>query len=216
METQGQNSLKGLIKFKNFMAISFLLFSAFALGQKTYDDFEGNSTVCYNIKKGGSIDTTASNPSPDKVNASAKCAMYTRGKQRYDNIKMCTKTKLADVPSYATYLGQPAKIKMKVYTDAPVGTLVEIHLQKKAGNAYPEGTYAQFQAYTTKSGAWEELEFKFAETPKGSQTSAEEIEQVTLLFAPNTTDKVTFYFDEVTGPGFSTNNATVTKDQGTK
>jgi hypothetical protein len=216
METLLKDGPSGLSKIKNYITVSFLLLTGFIVGQQTYDNFEGNSLVCYNIKKGGSIDTTATNPAPDKINSSGKCARYVRGKYRYDNIKMCTKTKLTGIADYATYLGQPAKIKMKVYTNAPVGTLVEIHLQKKSGNAYPEGTFAQFQAYTTVSGAWEELEFKFAETPKGSQTSADEIEQVTLLFNPNSTDKEIFYFDDISGPGFIASNASTTKGPETK
>jgi hypothetical protein len=213
MKTQLNNSLSKLGKVKRSLAASFLLFTGFAFAQQPYDNFEGNSVVCYNVKKGGALDTTAANPAPDKVNGSAKCAKYVRGKQEYDNIKMCTKAKLGDISSYATYLGQPSKIKMKVYTTAPVGTLVEIHLQKKTGNAYPEGTHSQFQAYTTKSGEWEELEFKFAETPKGSKTTAEEIEQVTLLFAPGSKSKDVFYFDDITGPAPVESSST---SQGTK
>jgi len=80
--------------------------------------------------------------------------------------------KLADVSPFATYLGIPPKIKMKIYTTAPVGTLVEILLGSKNGNNdYPAGTNSQYQAYTTVSNGWQQLEFKFSQIPQGSETS---------------------------------------------
>src|SRR5690606_16035960 len=95
------------------------------------------------------------------------------------------------------------KLRMKVYTDAPAGSVVELQLGKQDGNAYPEGTHSQYQAVTTKSGAWEELEFRFVTVPKGSETSARQVNQVTILFRPNTADAYVFYFDDLRGPVIS-------------
>jgi hypothetical protein len=89
---------------------------------------------------------------------------------------------------------------MKVLTDAPVGTLIEIQLGKTTGPAYPDGTHSQYQARTTVSGSWEELEFTFSQVPKGSQTTDREVNQMTLLFMPNSNKVATFYFDDLTGP----------------
>jgi hypothetical protein len=186
---------------KTFSVLALVMAGGFLFGQQSYDNFEGNSVVCYNVSKGGKIDTLAANPAPDNINSSKQCAKYTRnGKEKYDNIKMSTKGKLGDVTKFASYTGQPDKIRMKVYTNAPVGTLIELQLGKKDGPAYPEGVNSQYQAVTTKSGAWEELEFKFSQTPQGSQTSVEEVDQITLLFNPNTNTDYVFYFDDITGP----------------
>jgi len=157
---------------------------------------------CSMVQKNGVLDTAAKNPAPDKVNNSAKCAMYVRNHgKKFDNIKMNIAGKLSDVSMYATYVGIPPKFKMKVYTTAPVGTLVEILLGNKIGNnAYPDGTNSQYQAHTTVSNAWEELEFKFAQIPEGSKTSATDVDQITLLFNPNSSTSDTYYFDDLTGP----------------
>jgi hypothetical protein len=204
MKTQIKNCLK-----KNMLGTCAALLAVFLLeagslsAQKSYDDFEGNAVVTYHTIKPSVMDSTASNPSPDAVNSSRRCAMYIRGNHRYDNIKISPVGRLTGVEKYATYEGEPPAIKMKVYTTAPVGSLVEVQLGKKTGNAYPQGTNSQFQARTTKSGHWEELEFKFAITPAGSQTSFADVDQITLLFNPGSNSEFTWYFDDLTGPSLS-------------
>ena len=81
---------------------------------------------------------------------------------------------------------------------------MEILLGNKNGNNdYPAGTNSQYQVYTTKTNAWEELEFKFSQIPQGSQTSTSQINQITLLFNPNSSTSDAYYFDEITGPGLA-------------
>jgi hypothetical protein len=201
MKTQSKKSRFRQIQGKCALLFAGLfLHAGFSAGQQAYDNFEGNSVVCYNVQRASQLDTVAVNPAPDKVNPSGYCAKYVRGRLRYDNIKICPKGKLASVENYATYEGEPPKIKMKVFTTAPVGSMVEIQLGKKEGNPYPEAIHSQFQAFTTVTGAWEELEFRFAVTPKGSETSVKNINQVTVLFNPNTNSTDTWYFDDITGP----------------
>jgi hypothetical protein len=168
---------------------------------QVYDDFEGTKVLRY-ASKNGVLDTMVNNPAPNEINKSAKCAMYVRNRaQKFDNIKMPLNGIMSDVSAYATYLGIPPKIKMKIYTTAPAGTLVEILLgDKNLNNTYPGGTNSQYQAHTTVTGAWEELEFKFAQIPEGSETPTTGINQVTLLFNPNSASSDTYYFDEISGP----------------
>lgn len=168
---------------------------------QVYDNFEGTKFLYYGAKN-GILDTVVKNPNPNKVNSSPKCALYIRNSgKKFDNIKMNFAGKLSGVSDYATYIGNPPKIKMKIYSTAPVGTLVEFLLGNKLGNnSYPEGTNSQYQAYTTISNAWEELEFKFAQVPEGSQTAFNQIDQITLLFSPNSSSSDTYYFDDITGP----------------
>ena len=89
---------------------------------------------------------------------------------------------------------------MKIFTDAPAGTVVELQLGKESANAYPEGTHSQYRAVTSRSGEWEQLEFTFAVVPEGSRTSAKQVDQITLLFMPGTSKTHTFYFDDIEGP----------------
>jgi hypothetical protein len=169
-----------------------------------YDNFEGNKSIRYG-ERTGVLDTLATNPKRDSVNKSQKCAFYTRNaSKKFDNIKMSLNGKLTGVSEYATYLGIPPKLKIKVFTTAPAGTLVEILLGSKNGNNdYPAGTNSQYQVYTTKTNAWEYLEFKFSQVPQGSETSFDQIDQVTLLFNPNSATSDAYFFDDITGPGLA-------------
>jgi len=183
-----------------FAACLIIVTTAKSQGQ-LYDNFEGTKVLHYG-ERAGVLDTLAKNPEPNSVNSSAKCGLYVRnGSKKFANIKMNLSRKLTNVEAYATYLGIPPKLKLKVYTSAPPGTLVEILLGARNGNNdYPAGTHSQYQAYTTKSNEWEELEFKFAQIPQGSETAANQIDQAVLLFNPNSSTSDTYYFDDLTGP----------------
>jgi hypothetical protein len=172
------------------------------LGQEqVYDNFDGNKAIRYG-ERTGVLDSVAKNPAPGAANNSEKCALYVRnGAKKFANIKMNLPQKLTGVEAYATYEGIPPRIKMKCYTSAPPGTLVEVLLGSKRGNNdYPAGTHSQYQAYTSVSNEWEELEFKFSQVPQGSETAANEIDQIVLLFNPNSSTSDTYYFDDLTGP----------------
>lgn len=175
-----------------------------------YDNFEGTKVIRY-VEKFGVLDTLAKNPAPNEINKSEKCGLYVRnGSKKFDNIKMGLSGHLTEVEKYATYLGVPPRLKMKIYTSAPPGTLVEILLGSKRGNNdYPAGTHSQYQAYTKVSNQWEELEFLFSQVPQGSETAANQIDQVTLLFNPNSSNSDTYYFDEITGPPVIAKTATM-------
>lgn len=205
MESKNKTRCVFSVAKKCIILLSLSLFSLGTLyGQSmVYDDFEGkgNKAVRYG-EWGGVLDTLAKDPAPKDINAAGRCALYVRnGSKKFDNIKMGLKGNLTDVDQYATYLGIPPKLKMKIYTSAPPGTLVEILLGSKRGNNdYPAGTNSQYQAYTTVSNQWEQLEFKFSQVPQGSETSFTQIDQVTLLFNPNSANSDTYYFDELSGP----------------
>lgn len=205
MKSRKIESLKTISMNIKMYIMLFIICSLFAnsIYSQTlcYDNFEGKKSLFYK-EKSGVLDTLVKNPSPNTVDSSKSCAMYVRnGSKLFDNIKMSLLGKLYNVDSYATYQGIPKQITMKIYTTAPVGTLIEILLGSKArNNEYPAGTNSQYQAYTTVSNAWEEVKFKFSQVPLGSETSFTEIDQVTLLFNPNTSTSDTYYFDDITGP----------------
>jgi hypothetical protein len=192
--------------------ISFLLWAGPGISQElTYDDFEGSRAIHY-AEKFGVLDSAAKNPKPNEVNKSNTCAKYHRNAtKKFDNIKMQLPANLTDVSPYATHYGTPPKLKMKICTNAPAGTLVEILLgSKNRNNEYPAGTNSQYQAHTTKVNEWEELTFTFSQIPEGSETTTTQVDQVTLLFNPNSSTSDIYYFDEITGPGF----LNVTKTEG--
>lgn len=181
-----------------------------------YDNFEGKKNLFY-FDKSGVLDTASVNPGPNDVDSSKVCALYIRnGSKKFDNIKMSFSGKLLNVEKYATHLGIPPKISMKIYSTAPAGTLVEILLGSRGrNNEYPAGTNSQYQGHTTVSNAWEEIKFTFSQVPKGSETSFLEVDQITLLFNPNTNTSDTYYFDEITGPSLAPKLSTK-EESGTK
>jgi hypothetical protein len=149
----------------------------------------------------GILDSTATNPALGQINNNQYCVKYRRSKEEiYDNIKLKINGRLGDVKNYATYEGIPPKIKMKVFSTAPVGTMIELQFGKSNEVAYPEGVHSQYQAYTKKQNEWEELEFLFAAIPQGSKVNNNEVDQITILFAPQTQANDVFYFDELRGP----------------
>jgi hypothetical protein len=168
--------------------------------QQMYDDYEGSKSITYSFNRAAHVDSAAANPKMDDVNSSAKCFKYMRTRLKYDCIKIYPMGQIADVSQFASYEENAPKMKMKLYTTAPVGTIIELQLGKKTGNPYPEGTHSQFQAKTTVTNGWQELEFNYALSPKGSMTQPGEIDQVTLLFNPNSLTNDVYYFDELTGP----------------
>jgi hypothetical protein len=172
-----------------------------AVGQVIYTNHQGGRAVQYFGQYNGILDSTALNPKPDEINSNETCIKYRRSKEEiYDNIKIQLKGKLSNVVSYATYEGNPPKISMKIYSTAPVGTQIEIQLGKKSEVAYPDGVHSQYQAVTKKQNQWEVVEFLFAQRPEGSKVSDNEVDQLTLLFAPKTETNYIFYYDELKGP----------------
>ena len=191
---------------KTAFILAFCLSPLAAICQEqVYDNFEGQKVIKY-TERFGVLDSAVKNPAPNAVNKSATCALYVRNAtKKFANIKMSLERKLTGVEKYATYEGIPPRMKMKVHTTAPPGTLIEILLGSKRGNNdYPAGTHSQYQAYTSTSNEWEELEFKFAQIPQGSETAADQIDQIVLLFNPNSSTSDTYYFDDLTGPGLGT------------
>lgn len=191
----------GYCTLKNGLLLLSLFISAAGYSQsQNYDDFEGNKVIHY-VAKTGTLDTAFKNPAPDSINKSARCAKYIRNaKHKYDYIKLRPAGTFANVAAYTSFTGGTPAIKMKVYTNAPAGTLVEIQLGKISATPYPAGTHSQFQAFTTVSNRWQELDFRYIQTPAGSETTAEEVNQITIMFDPESGSRYTFYFDDLSGP----------------
>ncbi|MGZ3883298.1 MAG: hypothetical protein ACXVP0_18605 [Bacteroidia bacterium] len=151
--------------------------------------------------KTGNLTHSITNPKSSEACNKVRCYRYQRNpRQKYDNIKFNVTGKLTGVQAYASHDPAAPKLKMKIFTTAPAGTVVEIQLGRRGGIAYPDGTYSQFQTVTTVSNDWEELEFNFSEIPQGSKTDGSQINQITILFNPNSMSNDIYYFDEISGP----------------
>jgi hypothetical protein len=161
----------------------------------------GKNRSFYYGERSGMLDTTAKNPASSGMGSNMKSVKYVRKKEnKFDNIKLNFTGKLNDINKYAVHTGTPSKISMMVYTTAPVGTPIEIQLGKAGKSTYPANTHSIYQGRTTMSNAWEEVKFTFSEIPQGSKTAANEVDQVTILFNPNSSTSDTYYFYNLTGP----------------
>jgi hypothetical protein len=153
--------------------------------------------------RNGTLDSASRNPAgtPKPV------VKYDRSNSvSFDNIKIYPSRRLVDVSPYATHEGNPPKIKMKIYSTAPVGTKVEIQLGKKNDDSYPGGVHSQYEAFTTKQNEWEEISFTFSQIPAGSKVKPTEVDKITLLFSPNSKTSDTYYFDDLNGPPMVSEN----------
>jgi hypothetical protein len=185
---------------KAILIFSALIASAtFAFAQQNYCSFDGNSLITFGYRD-GKIDSISTNPKVNKVFSGTHCIQYKRSAQKFDNFKIHPTGMLEDVSGFATFHKSAQKIKMKVYSTAPVGTMIEVQFTKKGMDSYPKGVHSQFQAKTKKQNEWEEIEFDFVNAPEGSQVKANEIDEIVVLFGPNTTSANTFYFGELVGP----------------
>lgn len=150
-------------------------------------------------EKTGQLDTLFKNPKPDEINLSDNCVRYKRNPSvKYDYIKLDINKDLKT--SMIQHLQKAEKnmlkYRMKVFSNAPAGTTIELLVGKNIGEKdYPDGTYGHFRTKSSSSGKWEELEFEFIQTPQGSSVSAEQINQITLLFNPDTSSSDFYYFD---------------------
>jgi hypothetical protein len=151
---------------KNLILVSssLLLTSGLSFSNKNYDNYTGKKFVTYG--KSHINEST----SQDGQNAS---------------IRLYPKKKLTDASLYATDSKTAPKIQLKIFTKAPIGTLVELHLGKRGECSYPTGVHSVYQAFTNNQNAWEELIFTFSHVPKESQVKSNEIDHFVLMFAPS-------------------------------
>ncbi|HET6243073.1 MAG: hypothetical protein H0V01_09255 [Bacteroidetes bacterium] len=188
---------------KRLLIALLILINSFGYSQQNYNDFELNGVKHYDFGfTTGNLESPYTNFDTLGLNISKKCAMYVRNDSAiYDVIHQKLLTKLSDVSSYATNI-TTKKIKMKVYSKAPIGTAIELQLGLFSNEGYPSGIHCIYTSQTTVKNQWEELVFDFSEIPFGSLASATEIDRLTLLFNPNPQiiKGDTFYFDDLSGP----------------
>ncbi|MDF2436656.1 MAG: glycoside hydrolase family 16 [Bacteroidota bacterium] len=169
-----------------------------SIAQQNYNDFEGTKSSYFGFYS-GTLDSIFNNPATDMINNSLHCAKYQRDTMLYDNLQIHANNKLTDVANYATSNGA-AKIKMKLYTTAPVGSLIQLQLGSGTITSYPAGVHSEYTATTTVQNGWQQLTFNFAQIPAGSAVASNNVDKVVVLFRPNTVTSDTYYIDDLSGP----------------
>jgi hypothetical protein len=189
-----------------FFILAFITTQGVIIGQQNYCDFEGNNVVSFGVCTGivDSSSVSSMNPQLNPIDSSAHCVKYVRDTAMYDVIRLYPYLKLTDVSTYAdSSIGAP-KIKMKLYSTAPVGTVVQLQLGIKNVDNYPAGVNSEYIAMTTVQNAWELVTFNYFQSPSGSLAASTQIDKVVILFHPGSNSRDTIYFDDLTGPSLIT------------
>lgn len=163
--------------------LCLILFS-FSLGynQSLPIHFDSLVTTSDFINFDGGTAVVMANPSKTGINLSDSVARMVRDSGQ---IWAGSKIILSSNLSFSVL----TKLSMKVYTTAPIGTVVKFKLESSTGTGS-----AEVNAVTTTSGTWETLEWIFAGTPNT-------FDEVVFMFdfgnLGNGTASSTFYFDDV-------------------
>ncbi len=160
---------------------------------EVFDDREDFRRI-YWVAGDGFYEAFSNNPSPNEINSSTTVTRYTRNPgAQYDVIQLSN-----DIIKNATDFESGIKsLQLKVYSTAPIGTEVQISLENRGliSQPYPTGRRTLLNAFTTKQNEWETLTFEYVFTPDGG-LPADEIDQLTVLFAPNSFTNYMFYLDD--------------------
>ena len=144
----------------------------------------------------GTYVAAANNPAATGLNTSAKVAQYTRNPaSQYDALTLIS-TQIKDGAAYES--GQKV-FAMDVYTSAPVGTPISWQLENSTATTpgnYPTGRHSSYQAVVKQTNAWHTLTFSYAGSPDAGTADAD-VDNVVLLFAPNSTTGSVFYIDNL-------------------
>lgn len=145
-------------------------------------DFEASVVTSDFTNVFGAITTIVPNPHINADNPSATVGQFVRsGGAPWAQSKLV----LTDFMDYSSL----SSISMKVYTDAPVGTLLKFKVESTASGAANERN-----ALTTVSGAWETYYWDFAGDPPVYNV-------LTLMLGYATTNdaspNATFFFDDI-------------------
>lgn len=165
---------------KKLIFLLSLLSLTQAYSQSLPFDFEDSITNPDFVDFDGGSASIVANPSTSGINLSNSVASIVRdGGAVYAGSKIILSSNLD--------FSELTKITMKVYTAAPIGTIVKMKLE---GGGPP----FEIDALTTTSGSWEELEWIFAGTPNN-------LNELVFMFdfgnVGDGSSNSTFYFDDI-------------------
>ncbi len=159
----------------------------------SFENFDQNPLITF-VSSSGTLIQDIANPAANVVNGSALCGRYVRnGSQQYDVLQYTT----AAIPNAAAYFSGQKKFYMDVYTNAPPNTLILLQLENSNTAApanYPTGRHSRYQAFTSVQNEWHRLVFAPLDQPDAN-TPASSVNRIVFLFASNTFNNSTFYWD---------------------
>lgn len=177
------------------------------LGENMIENFETVNKIQYGFRS-GTLDSGFVNPVSGGINTSRAVGKYVRDAATQYDVIVCN-LRGGVVQGIGSYVAGTKKFVMKVYTNAPVGTNVQLTVQNaaQAVGAYPIGRHSQYEAITTVSNGWENLVFNFMSQP-APNVDPTSLDQLIISFNNNSFTNFQYYFDDLAGPAIG--NAPVT------
>lgn len=165
---------------KYFYSLILLISFYSGFSQSLPINFESDITTSDFVDFDGGTATVIANPDPSGINTSGSVGRIVRDGGA---IFAGSKIPLMDNLDFSVL----TKITMKVYTTAPVGTIVKFKLEGS-------GPAAEIDAFTNVSGSWETLEWIFLGTDNN-------LNELVFMFdfgnVGDGTSNSTFYFDDI-------------------
>ncbi len=142
----------------------------------------------------GQLSEEIENPGSNDINDSALSGSYVRNSsEQYDVLVY----DISEVSDASDFVSGEKRFVMDVYSTAPVGTEILLQLENKTSaqpNNYPSGRHSRYSVNTTTQNEWERLTFSYIDRPDQG-LSDQAIDQLILLFSPDSFDGSTYYFD---------------------
>jgi hypothetical protein len=170
-----------------------------AQAQQVWDNFEDTRYGEYTFVHGPLI-SYGENPDPSGVNTSPVCATYTRNpSELFDVIVLTSQDGLFE--NVISYASGTKTMSIDVWSPVP-NTRVQITLENNAlaQGPFPIGRHSEYFAETTTTNAWETLEFELLGIVQNSGVTPDFIDQIVILFEPNSNTGETYYWDNLVGP----------------
>ncbi len=135
------------------------------------------------------------NPSPNDINNSINVAQYERGAfELYDVVSFNT----GAIEDSSPFIDGDNIFFMDVYTSAPVGTEISLSLENREGSNsdFPSGRNSQYTSVVKEQNQWHTIAFSYTTSPDAG-TSNLSVDEVSILFDPNSNTSTTYYFDNL-------------------
>ena len=142
----------------------------------------------------GILSEKVPNPLPNAINDSKLSGKYIRNiASQYDVLFY----DISDIKNAGDFVNGDKKLYIDLYSSAPAGAQLLLQFEdKNSANAtnYPTGRHSRYTVTTTKQNEWERLAFSFLDKPS-TAVSDFSVNQLVLLFAPNSFTGATYYLD---------------------
>lgn len=157
------------------------------------ENFDENALISRTFQSGVFSDAVA-NPAKNDINNSNLCGRYVRSSAtQYDVISYTTQA----IKDASKFTSGDEKLSIDIYTTAPVGTTFIVQFENSSvanPSNYPSGRHSRYQMQTTAQNEWHRLTIPYLDRPDAGASSGS-VNQIIILFAPNSFTGHTWYFD---------------------